>query len=121
MNLVKEHEIPKIHQGIKKFKETVEAKTKSTLGDLNIGVAEIIVTKRIDDRFFTLDRNKKDYANPSSGTAVITGVTNPDPDVCDFYLVAQNVNQGTVTPTHYHILQNTTNFSLDVFLELTYF
>lgn len=87
MKLVLEHEIPKIYSGIQKFKETTEAKTKSTLPNFNIGVAEIIVTKRIDDRFFTSDKSGKIY-NPNSGTAIISGVTNPDPNVCDFYLVA---------------------------------
>ena len=34
-------------------KEEIEARIKCTLNGVNIGIAEIIVTKRIDDRFFT--------------------------------------------------------------------
>ena len=35
-------------------------------------------------------------------------------------MVAQYVNLGTATPTHYNVIYNTTNFTEDQFLELTF-
>ncbi|KAJ6638517.1 Protein aubergine, partial [Pseudolycoriella hygida] len=56
----------------------------------------IVVSKRINTRFFKGD------ANPSPGTVVDDIVTMPER--YDFFLVAQSVRQGTVSPTSYNIL-----------------
>lgn len=42
------------------------------------------------------------------------------PGVEDFYLVSQNVGQGTVAPTYYNILHNSVNLSTDKLQILTY-
>ena len=38
----------------------------------------------------------------------------------DFFLVNQSVNQGTVSPTHYTVLYNSTGIELGLVQQLTY-
>ena len=38
----------------------------------------------------------------------------------DFFLVSQSVRQGTVTPTHYNIINDSTGLKPDHFQRLTY-
>lgn len=38
----------------------------------------------------------------------------------DFFLVSQNVRQGTVTPTHYHVIEDTLKLPPDIMQKLTY-
>lgn len=38
----------------------------------------------------------------------------------DFFLVSQHVRQGTVTPTHYHVIEDTLKFPPDIMQKLTY-
>jgi len=42
------------------------------------------------------------------------------PERYDFYLVSQSVRQGTVNPTSYNIVENTTQLTPDHFQKLTY-
>jgi len=100
-----------------------------TIEGYDFKFAEIIVTKRIDDRFFTNEgaqggrpggrggSEPKNFANPPAGTVVAEKVVS---DNFDFFLVSQNVNQGTCTPTHYNVIYDTTGLSQDVFWQLTY-
>ncbi|XP_065212206.1 piwi-like protein Siwi isoform X2 [Planococcus citri] len=74
--------------------------------------AVIIVTKRINTRLFNNGRN------PPPGTIVDDVVTNPHR--FDFFLVSQSVRQGTVSPTHYNVLHDTTGLKVDHFQRLTY-
>lgn len=46
--------------------------------------------------------------NPAPGTVVNSGITNSK-HVFDFYVVSQHVSQGTVSPTHYIVLDWTTD------------
>lgn len=70
----------------------------------------IIVTKRINTRFMlkAMAAGQRTLENPSPGTIVDTGVTRPDR--YEFYLISQSVRAGTVCPTHYHIILDTTVF-----------
>lgn len=82
--------------------------------------AEFVVTKRIDDRFFVENKgkgNKIEYSNPPAGTLVADNVVS---NHFDFFLIAQNVTQGTCTPTHYRCVYNNTELPADVFYQLTY-
>merc|ERR1719322_172885 len=63
----------------------------------------IIVSKRIMTRYFTGAGNSSD--NPHSGTIVDDVVTLPE--MFDFYLVSQSVRQGTVNPTSYNVIRDT--------------
>src|SRR6218665_2248934 len=38
----------------------------------------------------------------------------------DFFIVSQSVNQGTVAPTHYHVLRDNSKFSVNIMQRLTY-
>lgn len=60
----------------------------------------VVVTKRINTRFFL---NK---ANPKPGTVVDDVVT--DPLKYDFFIVSQSVRQGTVAPTAYNVIEDST-------------
>lgn len=76
----------------------------------------IIVSKRINTRFFA--QNRSGYENPNSGVVVDSKVTLPER--YDFYLISQSVRQGTVSPTSYNIIHDTLGLSADRIQILTY-
>lgn len=77
----------------------------------------IIVQKRINTRVFV--RGPKDsLINPDPGTVVDSCVTRRN--YYDFFLVPQNVRQGTVTPTHYIVIHDSSNMETDHMQRLTY-
>ena len=63
-------------------------------------------------RFFQCN-NGGPPVNPPSGSVVDDVVTLPER--YDFYLVSQSVRQGTVNPTSYNIVENTTALTPDHF------
>uniref|UniRef100_A0AAT9FG51 Piwi-like protein 1 n=1 Tax=Enchytraeus japonensis TaxID=228735 RepID=A0AAT9FG51_9ANNE len=65
----------------------------------------IIVKKRINSRFFA--RTNRGITNPPPGTVIDSEVTHPK--WYDFFLVSQSVRQGTVSPTHYNVIYDTSN------------
>jgi aubergine-like protein len=75
--------------------------------------AFIIVSKRINTRFFT---ERSD--NPHSGTIVDDIVTLPER--YDFFLISQSVRQGTVNPTSYNVVYDTSGLRPDHMQLLTY-
>lgn len=85
--------------------------------DYNPSVAVVVVQKRINTRIFA-KLNAKELDNPTPGTIVDHTVTRTE--WCDFFLVSQKVRQGTVAPTHYVVLRNTTGLSPDQMQRLTY-
>ncbi|KAL7051545.1 hypothetical protein ACKWTF_004499 [Chironomus riparius] len=66
-------------------------------------VAFIIINKRINTRIFSKQRDS--YDNPLPGTVVDDVITLPER--YDFYLISQSVKQGTVAPTSYNIIYDT--------------
>ncbi|XP_068223736.1 piwi-like protein Siwi [Palaemon carinicauda] len=70
----------------------------------------IVVSKRINTRLFAQGAQSSIPINPPSGTVCDDVVTLPER--YDFYLVSQNVLQGTATPTSYNILEDI-NSNLD--------
>lgn len=60
----------------------------------------------------------RELDNPPPGTVVDSVVTKPI--YYDFYLVAQHVNQGTVTPTHYITIFDSNDMPPDRMQRLTY-
>jgi len=84
----------------------------------------IVVQKRINTRIFTLQGDPKAAAgmkvdNPEAGIVVDHTVTRRN--FQDFFLVPQNVNQGTVTPTHFVNLFTSGNaLSPDIVQKLSY-
>merc|ERR1712151_562928 len=73
---------------------------------------EILVNKRIDDRFFLNHTH-----NPEPGTMIYSDVVS---DNFEFLLIPHKVTVGTVTPTKYFVVTDNTGMSLDQFGQLTY-
>lgn len=74
------------------------------------------MTKRINTRLF--ERQGGNYRNPIPGTIADTEITRPE--WYDFFLVSQSVRQGTVSPTHYNVIYDTTGLKPDHVQRLTY-
>merc|ERR1739849_17392 len=75
-----------------------------------------IVAKRINTRFYKKQGNQ--YVNPPSGSVFDDVVTLPER--YDFYLVSQSVRQGTVNPTSYNIIEDTSLWPVNIIQLLTY-
>lgn len=78
--------------------------------------AYIVVNKRVNARFFKKSGTHR--INPRPGTVIDTTVTLSER--ADFYLISQHVGQGTVAPTYYNIISNSTGLSTDKLQILTY-
>eukprot|EP00794_Sanderia_malayensis_P014355 gene14355-15851_t len=102
--MVYEHEMPQV-------KKAIEAIAPG----YNPKFAWIVVKKRINAKFF---REGRDLANPIPGTVIDTEVTKPE--WYDFYLVSQSVRQGTVSPTHYNVIHDSSGLKPDHIQRLTY-
>ena len=77
----------------------------------------IVVQKRINTRMFKVERDNA-LSNPLPGTVLDHTITRRY--MFDYFLVPQNVRQGTVTPTHYIVVSDTAKFSPDVLQRLSY-
>ncbi|KYN01664.1 Protein piwi [Cyphomyrmex costatus] len=75
-------------------------------------MAFIIVTKRLNTRFF------ENNNNPEPGTIVDDVITSPIK--YDFFIVSQKVRQGTVTPTAYSVIYDNLGMNPDKIQRLTY-
>ena len=82
-----------------------------------VKLAYIIVTKRLSDRFFVNIGGKLD--NPKGGLIIDSEVVKEDQ--FDYFMVAQDVNQGTATPTNYNVIYNDTDLRAESFYEMTYY
>lgn len=69
----------------------------------------------IDKHFFL---QREGLENPIPGTVVDSCITRRN--YYDFFLVPQNVRQGTVTPTHYIVIHDTSKIETDHMQRLTY-
>ncbi|XP_043599743.1 piwi-like protein Siwi isoform X2 [Bombus pyrosoma] len=100
---VLDHEVGQIHD-----------KLKAVYNEFGVYMkfAFLIVTKRINTRIFS------DKKNPPPGTIIDDIVTNPLR--YDFFIISQNVRQGTVTPCAYHVIADTTGWTADQMQRLTY-
>ena len=127
---VKEHEVEMIKRV---FKEN-EFEPKFTF---------IIVSKRINSRFFKLSNANGPPVNPPSGSViddvvVITliffllaicfcavvhtfkFILQTLPERYDFFLISQSVRQGTVNPTSYNVIEDTSGWSPNIVQQLSY-
>jgi aubergine len=77
----------------------------------------VVVKKRGNARFFE-EINKGKIENPGCGTVIDNTVTRPD--WYDFYLVPQHVSQGTVNPTHFNIIYDSTGLKADHYQKLSF-
>lgn len=78
----------------------------------NFRMSFIIVTKRLNTRFFQHNRN------PPTGTVVDDVITSPIK--YDFFIVSQKVKDGTVTPTAYNVVYDNFGLNPDKMQRLTY-
>jgi len=76
----------------------------------------ILVQKRINTRIFLMARDRMD--NPAPGTVLDHTITRRNH--YDFFLVSQLVRQGTVSPTHYVVLEDTSTMKVDHVQKITY-
>lgn len=106
MDLVSKYEIVKI-------KEMLAEKFPKDTPQLTF----VIVTKRISVKSVS-DEGKGRVNNPLSGTIISSGITKKD---MEFFMVAQNVTEGTATPTRYQVLLNECGYSSDILHEITFF
>lgn len=63
----------------------------------------IVVKKRVNARFFA-QGGREGLSNPPPGTIVDDVVTKKE--WFDFYIVPQSVREGTVTPTHFNVIED---------------
>ena len=73
----------------------------------NIPYYYIFVNTKSTFKFFEKDKNGK-YSNPQSGLLVLDGVINHNN--FEFYIQPQYVNQGSATPTCFHVAYGNLNF-----------
>lgn len=76
----------------------------------------IVCQKRINTRIFAQKNGSLD--NPPPGTVMDNTITRRD--WVDFFLVSQNVRQGTVSPTHYVVIHDTSSMQADHIQRMTY-
>ncbi|RMZ94009.1 PIWI protein, partial [Brachionus plicatilis] len=102
---VQEFEIPQLKTAFASINENYDPR-----------LTFFVVKKRGNARFFLKD-NRNDFQNPPIGTVIDTGVTK---DPLEFYLISQSTNQGTVSPTHFHILEDKSGLTPDKLQIITY-
>uniref|UniRef100_A0AAU7VFF0 Piwi-like protein 1A n=1 Tax=Enchytraeus coronatus TaxID=208440 RepID=A0AAU7VFF0_9ANNE len=105
LGMVNDHELPQILQCFARIDP-----------DYKPGLGFVVVKKRISSRFFM--RAGNNYSNPPPGTIIDDVATRPE--WYDYFVISQSVRQGTVTPTHYNIIHDTTRLQPDHYQRLTY-
>lgn len=80
----------------------------------------VVVQKRINTRVYAVrrERGNQVLANPPPGSIVDHSVTRKK--WYDFFLVSQHVRQGTVSPTHYVVIYDTSALKPEHMQRLTY-
>lgn len=76
----------------------------------------IVVNKKINTRFFRTHQNT--ISNPPHGTVIDHTVTRCDR--YDFFLVSQMATQGTVSPTMYNVIEDSTGLKPEYIQRLSY-
>lgn len=106
---VSEGQIPFVYEN---EVEGLKKKLEEVYYGPNFKMIYIIVSKRVNIRLFY------NRANPKIGTIVDDVITSPFK--YDFFLVSQNVRQGTVSPTSYNIVSDNTGLNAEMIQNLTY-
>eukprot|EP01114_Cavostelium_apophysatum_P013095 TRINITY_DN3097_c0_g1_i1.p1 TRINITY_DN3097_c0_g1~~TRINITY_DN3097_c0_g1_i1.p1 ORF type:complete len:799 (+),score=184.79 TRINITY_DN3097_c0_g1_i1:83-2479(+) len=90
--------------------------------EYNPQFAFVLVNKMTETRYASSKNGR--YSNPNPGTVVEEAIvqTYNQPNLFDFFLVAQHVNDnsGTVSPVRYSVLHNTTGYVKDIIEHLTF-
>ncbi len=107
MDLVMNHELVKIQTGL-----------ETKYGAEKPKITFIVVTKRISDKILN-GTVGTGVINPKSGT--IVSAPEVTKNALEFFMIAQNVTEGTATPTRYQVLLNECGYNADVLHEMTFF
>lgn len=102
---------------IKEMEKALETVRRDLQESKTIGWAFTIVTKRVRARFFA-NRPGEGIVNPGPGTIVDRDVTRRQR--YDFYLISQSVRRGTVSPTMYNIIGDSTGWKAIHHQQLAY-
>ncbi|XP_039213295.1 piwi-like protein 1 isoform X1 [Crotalus tigris] len=89
---------------------------KTVGADYRPKLTVIVVKKRVNSRFFAEIDGK--LQNPPPGTIIDLEVTRPE--WYDFFIVSQSVKSGTVAPTHYNVIYDSSALKPDYMQRLTY-
>ncbi|KAG8146354.1 hypothetical protein E2320_012707 [Naja naja] len=89
---------------------------KTVGSDYRPKLTVIVVKKRVSSRFFAEIEGK--LQNPPPGTVIDLEVTRPE--WYDFFIVSQSVKSGTVAPTHYNVIYDSSALKPDYMQRLTY-
>uniref|UniRef100_A0A3P9B443 Piwi-like RNA-mediated gene silencing 1 n=1 Tax=Maylandia zebra TaxID=106582 RepID=A0A3P9B443_9CICH len=93
----------------------VNYEVQQIMDSINPKLSVVVVKKRISSRFFAHINGK--VSNPPPGTIIDAEVTRPE---YDFYIVSQAVRSGSVSPTHYNVVYDTSGLKPDHMQRLTY-
>ncbi|KAG8178643.1 hypothetical protein JTE90_010554 [Oedothorax gibbosus] len=98
MEMISKYEVEQMNSCFKHF-------TKDYSPQLTV----VVVQKRINTRMYGVEQqgNRKMLKNPAPGTILDHTVTRKG--WYDFFLISQHVRQGTVTPTHYVVIHDSSN------------
>ncbi|CAG5115063.1 unnamed protein product [Candidula unifasciata] len=105
LNVLADHEVKQLHRSFSSF------------GDYSPQCTTVCVQKRINTRIFKKERDGE-VGNPLPGTVVDHTVTRRDR--YDFFIVSQHVRQGTVSPTHYIVVDDGVGLQPGLMQRLTY-
>ncbi|XP_042343719.1 LOW QUALITY PROTEIN: piwi-like protein 1 [Plectropomus leopardus] len=101
-----------VNYEVSQIKDSIKSMGHDYMPKLSV----VVVKKRISSRFFAHINGK--VSNPPPGTVVDSEVTRPE--WYDFYIVSQAVRQGSVSPTHYNVVYDTSGLKPDHMQRLTY-
>jgi len=107
LQMVNDFELPQITECFRKANPGYNPK-----------IGFVVVKKRISSRFFAQDPQSRGATNPPPGTIIDEEATRPE--WFDYFIVSQSVRQGTVSPTHYNVIHDSTMLSPDHYQRLTY-
>jgi len=90
-------------EGVSQFEVPQMKRAFTEVNELyNPHLVVIIVKKRGNSRFF-LKGDRNEFQNAPMGTIIDNTITKEVGN--EFYLISQSANQGTVSPTHFHVIE----------------
>jgi aubergine-like protein len=101
---------------VQEVKDKEVASVNKIISKVGAKLCFIVVLKRIHTRIFKKDGDFVE--NPAPGTVVDTGIT--EPGSLEFFMVSQNVNQGTATPVKYQCIHNSSKLGPSYLQLLTF-
>ena len=104
-------ELPALHGMVKKIAE--KTKTPNYKPEIVI----VVVNKKINSKFYSMD---KAYVNNPVSGSVIADSLSTNEETYSFHLAAQQVNQGSCTPTLYKVVHDTSKIPKEALVNFTF-